>query len=110
VHADTVSLHDGSLAIDIYDEPWQQIALAMHKAVGIVLRVVGDTDGDTHPEGRLQTGIPECVVDINLTKGEHTDGDGTLLVVTYGDKIATGGDNPDHIALGNPLVNLLDGS
>ena len=51
VHADAVGLHDGSLAIDINDESRQQVALTMHQTVGVVLRIVGHADGDTHPEG-----------------------------------------------------------
>ena len=48
VHADAMSLHDGSLTVNIDDKPRQMVALAVNETIGVVLRIIGDTDGLTH--------------------------------------------------------------
>ena len=45
VHADAMGLHDSRLAIDIDDQSGQHIALAMHKAIGVVTGIIGQSDG-----------------------------------------------------------------
>ena len=48
MHADAVGLHDGGMTIDIDDKSWQQVALAMNKAISVVIRIVGNADGLAH--------------------------------------------------------------
>ena len=109
MHADAVGLHDGSMAIDIDDESWQQVALTMNEAVGVVVGIVGNTDGSAHLIGRLQARSPEFIVDLTVGKREHTHSDGARLIMTYGDEIATRGDHTHDVALVDTLIGLLDG-
>ena len=105
-----MGLHDGGLAIDIDDESGQQVALAMHETVGVVLRIIGHADGNAHPKGRLQAGIPELVVDGHIVERQDAHGDGTGLIVAYGQKGTVAADDPDHLTVGEVAVSLLDGS
>ena len=82
----------------------------MHKTVGVVLQIIGDADGNTHPECRLQTGIPEFIVDFNITEGQHPHSNGALLIVSDSDEIAIRRDNSDHLTLGTAVISPLDGS
>ena len=109
VHADAVGLHDGRLAIDVNDQSRQQVALAVHQAVGVVLRIVGQADGQPHLQGGSEATAPERLVDGFVTKGEHPHGDGTHLIVTDSDEIAMTVDDTHHFAFADALVGLLDG-
>lgn len=82
------ALHHRCLTIDIDDQTGKMVALPMHQTVGVVLRIVGNTDGKAHLQCRLQTGIPERTVDLHIGEGQDTDGNRALLVMTHSDEIA----------------------
>ena len=68
VHAHTMSLHHGSLAIAVNDQAWQVVALAMHQAISIVGRIVGYAHGDAHTERRLQARAPELAINLDVAE------------------------------------------
>ena len=109
VHTDAVGLHNGRLTIDIDDQSRQQVALAVHQTVGIVLRIVCKADGQSHLQGGGQPTAPERLVDGFVVKGEHPHGDGAHLIVSDSDEIAVTVDDTHHFALSDSLVGLLDG-
>ena len=51
MHTDGMGLHDGSMAINVDDQPRQVVTFAMNEPVGIVVGIVGNTNGLTHLKG-----------------------------------------------------------
>ncbi len=41
MHPHTMGLHHGRIAIDIYDEPWELVSLAMSEAIDVATRGLG---------------------------------------------------------------------
>ena len=80
-------LHHGRVSINIDDESWDVVALAMHQTVCIVMRVVHDADAASHLEGRLESALPEHVVDIDVAKREHSHGYRSYLIVSHSDEV-----------------------
>ena len=110
MHTNAMGLHDGCLAIDIDNQSRQVVALAVHQAVGVVLRVVGNADGTTHLKGRTKARLEEDIVNGHIVEGQYPDGDGALLIVAYGDEIARNGHYTNYFTLFYPLVHRLDGT
>ena len=104
-----MGLHDGRLAIDIDDESRQQVALAMHKTVGVVIRIVGNADGLAHFQRRTEARGPEAGIDGYIAKRQHTDGNRTGLIVSDSDEITLTGDHTYDIALTDAVVGMLNG-
>ena len=48
VHSHAVRLNDSSLSIAVNDKPWQVVALTMDQTVGVILRIICNTDGLAH--------------------------------------------------------------
>jgi len=88
VHTHTVGLHHGGGTITVDDETRQIVALTVYESVGIVALVVGYAYGYTHLQRRSQAALPELGVNLDLTEGQHSDGDGTYLIVATGEEIA----------------------
>ena len=98
VHAHAVCLHDSSLAIHIYHQSGQQVALAMHQSVGIARLTVGQSDGLAHPKSLAQAFLPEGIVDRFLLKGEHPHGNASHLPVSLAEEIMLAVKHSHHIA------------
>ena len=109
VNAHAMSLHDGCLSVAVDHQPGQVVALAMNKPVGVVQRVVGYTDRDTHAEGRCQTALPERFVYLNIPKRKHTHGNGSNLIVAYGDETAVFCQHTHEIAFPDAFIHPEDG-
>ena len=88
MHTHTVGLHHGGGTITVDDETRQIVALTVYESVGIVALVVGYAYGYTHLQRRSQAALPELGVNLDLTEGQHSDGDGTYLIVATGEEIA----------------------
>ena len=108
MHTHTVSLHHGSRTIAVDNETRQVISLAMHQSIGVVVWISGDTYRQTHLVSRLQSGAPEFVVDIHIAEREHSHGDGTDLIVTDGDEVASRSENPYGFTFLYIIVHALD--
>ena len=68
MHADAMGLHDSGLAIDVDDKPRQEVAFTVDQTVGVVLRIVGNTDGLAHPKGRGQARLPKVGIDGHIVE------------------------------------------
>ena len=82
----------------------------MHKAVGVVLWVVGNADMATHGYGSRKALTPKRLVDGNIAERQHTNGDAAHLIMAYSDKIARTGDHANRLALLNAGVGMVDGT
>ena len=110
VHTDGMGLHDSRLTIHVDYQARQVVALTMHQAVGVVIRVIGNTNGLTHLQGRRETRMPEFIVNLHVRERQHTDCNRALLVVTDSDEIARISQHTYHVALADTFVNLEDGT
>ena len=88
MNAHAMSLHHGRQSIAVDDQSRQVVTLAMHQSVGIVLRVICNTQGQAHLKGRLQTRFPEIIVNLDIPKRKYTYRNGTYLIVSDSNKIA----------------------
>ena len=108
VHTDGMGLHHRRLSIDINDQARKVIALTMYQTIGVILWVIGNTDGETHLQCRRQTGIPERMVDLNVRESQYTDSNRTLLIMSDSDEIALKSDDTYQLAFLNTIVHPLD--
>ena len=99
MHAHAMSLHHGRLAIDIDDQSGQMVALAMHQPVSVVAGIVGNADGLPHGECRLETGMPEGIIDGDITEREYTHRDRPHLEMSDGNKRSAMSVNLDGFSL-----------
>ena len=51
MHTDAVGLHHCRLPINVDHESREHITLTMYQAIGVVVGIVGNTDGLTHLQG-----------------------------------------------------------
>ena len=110
VHTDAMSLHDSRLPVDVDDESWQHVALAVHQAVGGGQLIVDQSYGLAGVECLLQPAMPESFVDGFLLERQHAHGDGALLVVASGDERAARSEHADYVALADAFVLMMDGT
>ena len=110
MYAHTMRLHHGSVAIDVYHKSRNVVALSMNQSVCVVLRIIHYADGPSHVVCRQQTALPELVVDIHVAEREHTHCYGTYLVVSHSNEIASGSDNPHHLAFLYVSLGPLNGT
>ena len=68
VHPDAMCLHDSGFSVDINNESGQMVTFAMDEAVGVVCGRIGQLDGLSQVECRLQARCPELVVDGNIAE------------------------------------------
>ena len=108
VHTDGMGLHNSRLSIHINYQTRQIITLAMNQSIGIVVGIVGNTDGLTHLQSRRKARTPEFIINLNIWECQHTHGNRAFLIVTYSDKIARIRQHTNYITLSNTLVNLSD--
>ena len=85
VHPYAMGLHDRRSTIDINNESWQVVALAVDQSEGVVLRIVCHSDAATSVQRHLNTAAPEGVIDGFVGKREHAHGDAANLPVAYSD-------------------------
>ena len=110
VYAYAVSLHHGSVAIDVDHESRNVVAFTMYEAVGVVVRVVDNAYRLSHPERRPKTRRPELVVDGNVAERQHPYGNRPYLIVTYCYKLTTGSDDSHHFAFFQLTLGALYGT
>ncbi len=108
MHADTVRLDHGCLAIAVDDKSWKIVTLSVNKPVSIVIRVISDSYADTHVQGRRNALLPEIGIDKNILKRQYTNCDRSLLVVPHGNEIAVGIDNPYDVTFLDAIIHSLD--
>ena len=110
MYAHAMSLHNGGRTIDVDDESRNIIALAMHETICVVGWIIDNTDGAAHKKCRLQLGIPKGIVDGDIVEREDSHCNGTYLIMTHGNEIASGGHDSYHLALVNIFWLMLDGA
>ena len=108
--AHAVGLHHGRLAIAVDDQSRQVVAFAVYKPVGVVLRIVGYSDGDTHLQGRSQAALPKLPVNLHVTERKHAHGDGAYLVVAHGDETAVFCQHTHDVAFPDAFIHPQDGT
>ena len=89
VHAYRVCLHNGSIAVAVDYQAWEIVALAMHKTVGVVIRVVGNAYVLAHLECYGESFVPKSAIDSLISESEYSNRYGTYLEVTSAYKLAT---------------------
>ena len=110
VHANAVSLHHGCIAINVYHQSGQIVALAMNKTVGVVVGVACYAYGKPHFVSRGKSRLPVIAVDGNVGKRKYPHRNGTYLIVPHSNEIVLTVNHPYHIALGYAVVHSLYGS
>ncbi len=110
VHADGMSLHDGSMAIDVDDESGKVVAFAMNETVGIVLRVVDQSDAATHINGCTKSATIEISIYRLVVESKYTDHDASDLEMSGTDIFAFRVSDLDDFALFRLAVVVVDGS
>ena len=109
VHAHRVELNDGHSGVIVDDQPGQVVSLAVHETVHIVVRIVGQADGDSGAISLSDTFLPEWLVDGTLVKGKYADGDTSDLVMACGQEFLGVAVNFHNVALGRLSFDLGDG-
>ena len=112
MHANAVCLHDSRRAIDVDDTPWQVVAFAMDKSVGIVPFPVHDADAAAHLEGCGNAFLPESQVDALTLECKDTHSNAAYLPMTNGKELPVGGHHLDYIAFFQRVTafGVMDGT
>ena len=98
MHAGAVGLHHGGVGVDVDHEPGEEITLAVHKAVGVVVGA-DEAEGLAHGEGRRQTLEIEIVGQRGGAELEHPDGYAADLEVADTHERAVVGNDGHEVAL-----------
>ena len=80
----------------------------MDKAVGIVLGIVGNANGNSHLQRCLQAVFPELLVNRDILERKDAHGNGTDLIMPHRDEIPIGSDHPYGISFLDALINMMD--
>ena len=84
------------------------IALTMNQAIGVVVRIVGNTNGLTHLQSRRKARMPEFIVNLHIRERQDTHSNRALLEMTNRDKIARIGNHTHDFTFFYTLVHALD--
>ena len=76
----------------------------MYKPIGGGHRIVDKSNGFPSVEGLLEALMPKGIVDVDIIERKDTHGDGSLLIVAFGDELSIGGDHLHHFALFNVVI------
>ena len=68
VNTHAMGLHDGRLAITVDDQSGEVVTLTVYKSVGVILGIVGNSDGNAHLECRCQAALPELFIYLNVAE------------------------------------------
>ena len=102
-----MSLHYSGLTIAIDDQSWEIIAFSVNETVGIVLRIVCNTDCNAHVEGNLETIVPEIIVNHLIVESKYSHGNASYLEVSATDILASGRDYIDYLAFMQAFVHMV---
>ena len=110
VHAYAMGLHDGSFAIAVDDQSRQVVALAMHKAIGVVVVAVGNAEAAPYLQSRGKPRLPKLMVDGDVAERQYPDRYGAYLVMAYGQERAVRSQHPYDVALGYSFITTQYGT
>ena len=108
VHAGRVGLHHGRGAINVHHQAWQEVALAVHEAVGVVVLAL-QPQGLSHAVRVVEPLLVERLVDGRVVKGEHPHGNAPDLAVSVADEGAVVGIDGHQVALVDGIVGSGNG-
>ena len=80
----------------------------MNQSVGVIVGIVGNTNGLAHLKSRREAGVPEIIVNLHVRERQYADGNRAFLIVPNCDKIARIGHHTHYFALLDSLVNTGD--
>jgi hypothetical protein len=103
-----VTLYNSRAAIDIYNQAWEQVALAMHQTIACGIVVTNHAERLTQLLSLSYALTPPLLVDTLLLKRENTHGDRSYLIVTASNELTALGYNIYNIALNKWLKPLAD--
>jgi hypothetical protein len=110
VHADAVSLNYSRTAINVNDQAWQIVTLAMHEAEGCIIFATGYAHCHTYIKCTGQTSQPEACIDRFIGKRKHSHGYGTYLPMANSYEFAFSGYHTHEVAFGGLTVDMMHGS
>ena len=103
-----MALHNGGTLIYIDHKAWQQVALAVDKAVAGCGLVADESQCLAQCTRLGNATVPPRLIDILALKGEHAHRNGAYLPMSASYEVTLLGDNIDNIALGEWLHALGD--
>jgi len=98
------------MIVDIDDESWQHIALAMYESIGISTLTAGQPDAPTHLERSGYAPAVEIGVDLYIVESKYSNGDSAFLIVSYGDELSFAIYHSHYVALADTFVDASDGT
>ena len=109
VHTHRVRLHHGSVAIDVNNQSWQIVPLAMHKAIGVVV-LTRHTDAISHVLCNGKFPLVETLVNLFILKRQHPYHDAAYLVMSSRDVFVFARVHRHCLSLYGLLAHVVDGS
>ena len=109
MHTHAMCLHHSRLTIAIDHQSRQVVTLTVHQSIGIVGGIVSDADTLPHLEGRQQTVMPETIIDLYVTKREHSHRNRSYLKMPHGNKGIVGRYHLYYFSFCNARISMMDG-
>lgn len=100
-------LYHSGLTVAVDDKPRKIVAFSVDKTIGIVLRIVGNTDGNAHVEGSLETVVPEFIINHLIVESEYSHGNASYLEMSATDILTSGRDYIDYLAFAQAIVHVV---
>ena len=104
VHTDRMRLHDGRLAVHVDDKTGQAVALAVDKAVNVVVATPHEAQRLAQAERLGQTLCPKRGIDCHIFEREHPYGNRADLVVSDGEENARLVEHPHGVAFDDARI------